>query len=625
MRYSKIIAVFLIACAVITLFIFSYFYHRYNQVQFYSNQGAIKEAVRQLDYSKHESIHIREQLFSTISLLSHGSQTYQYVTSPSLTTREVFEHVLTSAVKGQKWFVDIGFIDNRGLEQVHLNYQFHSNNAEFDAQVTNIANSELFKYAQTLLADEVGVWAAELDNDPETFITPYSPTIQVITPITVAGVRYGYIVGSVDVSTLVDKLNYSPQADMTPAIVGGNGFLVTGSSALPFYGDFTNRYHGFNFPEFFPKTWQEMRSGSSNNVMEDANLIVFQPLDDFFGKSVQLVIRFTPKQLANRASHDLNDVVKEGLFFFMIMLVFALPTASMSLHYYHRNIESKLARAALDGMTAVMISDTHHQVIMVNKEFEKTVGLSIDEIQGLNALKTLLSHNGMEFVLNVLELVSENNFWEGEVECITRDGTLLTTIMRIQAIIEAGKVSYYITSLVDISERKELENKLRELSEKDSLTHLWNRRKFERELTLQTQLIERYPNDFDVSLCLIDIDYFKRINDEQGHDEGDKVIIQIAKVLSERLRTTDFIARIGGEEFAIIMPHTSVEEAQIVVERLRYSIELDQSLPVTISAGISDLSNDGARSYKCADIALYESKTLGRNQVSLCLTTDDLA
>jgi len=309
----------------------------------------------------------------------------------------------------------------------------------------------------------------------------------------------------------------------------------------------------------------------------------------------------------------------------MIMLVFALPTASMSLHYYHRNIESKLARAALDGMTAVMISDTHHQVIMVNKEFERTVGLSIDEIQGLNALKTLLSHNGMEFVLNVLDQVSDNNFWEGEVECITPDGTLLTTIMRIQAIIEAGKVSYYITSLVDISERKELENKLRELSEKDSLTHLWNRRKFERELTLQTQLIERYPNDFAVSLCLIDIDYFKRINDEQGHDEGDKVIIQIAKVLSERLRTTDFIARIGGEEFAIIMPHTSVEEAQVVVERLRHSIVLDQSLPVTISAGISDLSNDGTRSYKCADIALYESKTLGRNQVSLCLTTDDVA
>jgi len=88
---------------------------------------------------------------------------------------------------------------------------------------------------------------------------------------------------------------------------------------------------------------------------------------------------------------------------------------------------------------------------------------------------------------------------------------------------------------------------------------------------------------------------------------------------------TDFLARIGGEEFAVIMPHTSTPEAQLVVERLRQAIELDESLTITISAGISDLSQDSTRSYKCADIALYESKTLGRNQVSLCLTTDEVA
>ncbi len=625
MRYSKIIAVFLITCAVITSFIFAYFQHRYTQVEVNNNQSSIQEATRQLQYSKHEFSNIREQLFSTMSLLNHSSQTYEYVSNPNELTRSNFEQVLTSVLRGQKLFIGIGFINNDGLDQIHLNYEPYTEEVDIIEQVANISQDDLFKYAQALKKDEMGVWAAELDDAPDTFVTPYTPTIQVITPITVSGKRQGYILVSVDMSTLVDKLNYSPKVDLTPAIIGSNGYLVTGKNATPFYGDFTNRYHGFNFPEYFPKTWQAMKSGEGRYLLEDANLIVFQPLEDFFGKEVHLVIRFTPKQLEDRASHELNDVVKEGFFFFMIMLVFALPTASMYLHYYHRNIESKLARAALDGMTAVMISDTQHQVIMANKEFEKTVGLSSEEIQGHNALKTLLSHNGMEFVLNVLEQVSEHHFWEGEVECTTPDGELLTTIMRIQAISEAGKISYYITSIVDISERKELENKLRELSEKDSLTHLWNRRKFERELTKQTQLMIRYPNDFSVSLCLIDIDYFKRINDEQGHDSGDKVIIKVAQSLSDKLRTTDFIARIGGEEFAIIMPHTSVEDAQVVIERLRHAIELDQSLPITISAGISDLSQDSTRSYKCADIALYESKTLGRNQVSICLSTDEIA
>ncbi|MBU0062132.1 GGDEF domain-containing protein, partial [Vibrio anguillarum] len=95
------------------------------------------------------------------------------------------------------------------------------------------------------------------------------------------------------------------------------------------------------------------------------------------------------------------------------------------------------------------------------------------------------------------------------------------------------------------------------------------------------------------------------------------------EILSQTLRTTDFLARIGGEEFAIIMPHTSVEEAETVLDRLRVAVE--QSLTVTISAGFTDLTADGKRSYKCADIALYEAKTLGRNRISLCKSSDDLA
>lgn len=625
MRYSKIIAVFLIICAVLTSGIFAYFLHRYNQVQINSNQSSIQEAIKQLEYSKSESVFIRDQLFSTISLLIQSSQTHDYVSNMNESTKANLEKVLTRVIKGQKLFVGVGFIDNQGLERIYIEYSDYTDRVSRVDQAADLSQHALFDYAQTLKKGEVGIWGKEFEISPDNFVKPYNPMIQIISPITVAGTRYGYMLVSVDISTLVEKLNYSPKVDLTPSIIGNNGFLIQGNSAIPFYSDLTQRYHGFYFPEFYPKTWQEMQTGNKHYVVEDDNLIVYKPLENFFGNPVQMVIRFTPKQLADRASYELNDVVKEGFFFFLVMLIFALPMVSMFLHYYHRNIESKLARAALDGMTAVMISDKSHQVIMVNKEFEKTVGLSGVEIQGRNALKTLLSHNGIEYIQKVFEQVSEHHFWEGEVECITPEGELLTTIMRIQAIVEAGKVSYYITSLVDISERKELENKLRELSEKDSLTHLWNRRKFERELVHQTQLIERYPYDFSVSLCLIDIDYFKRINDEQGHDEGDKVIIRVASSLSAALRTTDFIARIGGEEFAIIMPHTSVEEASMVVERLRSRIELDQSLPVTISAGISDLSKDSTRSYKCADIALYESKTLGRNQVSLCYTTDEVA
>lgn len=142
------------------------------------------------------------------------------------------------------------------------------------------------------------------------------------------------------------------------------------------------------------------------------------------------------------------------------------------------------------------------------------------------------------------------------------------------------------------------------------MTGLWNRRKFEEQLTHYANIVERYPDTPTTCLALFDIDHFKRINDERGHDEGDKVICSVAETLLREVRTTDFVSRVGGEEFAVIMPHTTVKEAEVVLNRLRVAVQLRSNMTVTVSAGYSDLTADRTRSYKCADIALYESKAL---------------
>ncbi len=624
MRYSKIIIVFLITCAAIAAGIVSYYSHRYEQVRTMSDMRSIQEAVNQLSHSEREYLNLRDQVFSMVSLLSHGRSAYNYINSPNETSRYQFQLTLTSAAKGQKWFSDIGFIDTDGVDKVHITYSSTTQKTQLVEQDNDLSEDPLFLYAKSLSDDEVGTWSEDLTTDPEKLVKPYVPRIQVVTPVSIAGVRKGYIVISVDVSLFLDKLNYTPKSNLTPAIVGENGYLVTGRSLLPFYGDFTNHYHGLEVSRHFPKAWKVMQTAKHHYAVEDSNLIVFKTVENFFGQKIHLVIRFTPKQLDNLSKHALHDLIKEGFFVFVCVLVFVLPTVSMSLHYHHRNIESKLARAALDGMSAVLISDKAHKAMMVNREFETMMGILSEEIRGHDALNTLLSNNDPDFICGALKQLDEKRVWEGEVECITPEGNTLTTIMRTQAIIEAGKISYYITSIVDISERKALENKLRELSEKDALTHLWNRRKFELELSHHSELVEK-NRDYCTSLCLIDIDYFKRINDEQGHDEGDRVIIKVSEVLMNNLRTHDFLSRIGGEEFALIMPQTSVSQAQAIAESLRAAVELDESLTVTISIGVSDLSKDSTRSYKCADIALYESKTLGRNQVSLFLTDEDIA
>lgn len=220
--------------------------------------------------------------------------------------------------------------------------------------------------------------------------------------------------------------------------------------------------------------------------------------------------------------------------------------------------------------------------------------------------------------------IQSKGLWEGEITNKRKDGTLLTEILRIQAICNYdGKMEYFIASFVDITARKELENRLRDLSEKDALTQCWNRRKFESEFSAivnQEQLNEEVSTS---CLAIVDIDYFKRVNDKYGHDVGDKVITQVGHILNSESREFDFVARIGGEEFAIILPNTTLKEADVILNRFRVAVHLYDGVKITISGGFTDICTSSESSYKRADLALYESKTLGRNKIS-CFSSEEM-
>ncbi|MBN2647480.1 MAG: sensor domain-containing diguanylate cyclase [Thiotrichales bacterium] len=158
---------------------------------------------------------------------------------------------------------------------------------------------------------------------------------------------------------------------------------------------------------------------------------------------------------------------------------------------------------------------------------------------------------------------------------------------------------------------------LKSLSSIDTLTGLPNRRVYEQELNKQFELFERYQYPF--CLILFDIDFFKKVNDRHGHDVGDTVLKTLAKTLLQHLRKIDLLSRVGGEEFCILLPHTQLENAKIVAERYRATIE---KIPfefgtVTASFGVTEVrpNETPSKLYKRADQALYIAKEQGRNQV----------
>jgi diguanylate cyclase (GGDEF)-like protein len=153
----------------------------------------------------------------------------------------------------------------------------------------------------------------------------------------------------------------------------------------------------------------------------------------------------------------------------------------------------------------------------------------------------------------------------------------------------------------------------------DHLSGLGNRRHFERQLEREIARTARYGNIF--SLVILDIDEFKRVNDSFGHEAGDEVIRRLARTLNEGIRGIDLAARIGGEEFGLILTETSLDRAAEVAERLRRAIkalEIPPAGSVTISLGIAEApfcAQTARELLSCADAALYAAKHQGRDRV----------
>ena len=160
----------------------------------------------------------------------------------------------------------------------------------------------------------------------------------------------------------------------------------------------------------------------------------------------------------------------------------------------------------------------------------------------------------------------------------------------------------------------------------DTLTSLYNRRFFEERLGIETQ--KSFYGGTPLSLVMVDIDHFKKVNDTFGHLEGDKVLCKIASLLKDSVRKKDTVARYGGEEFVLILPGAGLEESAMIAERIRRLVEntpmqiIGQAqINLTVSLGISNFPihrpNSKEELVKMADQALYEAKEEGRNRVCI--------
>ncbi|MDX1625734.1 MAG: diguanylate cyclase [Wenzhouxiangellaceae bacterium] len=272
------------------------------------------------------------------------------------------------------------------------------------------------------------------------------------------------------------------------------------------------------------------------------------------------------------------------------------------------------------------------RIVYVNPAFTALTGYTREETIGGNPRMLQGGATSREALDRIRTALERGEAVRETVLNVARDGSeywLDLSIMPLHG--EDGRVTHFVAIERDVTERKRLEEKLERLSRTDPLTQVRNQRAFGDDLEREFSRFDREGAVF--SMLMIDIDHFKKINDTHGHRAGDEALEQLASLMVAELRSHDLVARVGGEEFCVLLPETRLDAAAHIAERLRrrsgeMEVEAgeDTSFSLTVSIGVTEADErdgDPEEIFERADRALYDAKRGGRDQVCLRSAGDD--
>ena len=286
----------------------------------------------------------------------------------------------------------------------------------------------------------------------------------------------------------------------------------------------------------------------------------------------------------------------------------------------------RIAAVAFDSRESLMLTDADGMILRVNRAFIESTGYSAEELVGQNPRMLKSDRHDADFYRRMWESIVHSGGWQGEIWDRRKNGEVYPKWLIISAVKgDHGAVTHYIGSHLDISERKQAEERINELAFFDPLTHLPNR----------TLLLDRLKQAMTSgnrdqqygAVLFIDLDHFKTLNDTLGHDKGDLLLQQVAQRLAACVRESDTVARLGGDEFVVVLgslsgnPEEAATQTEAVGEKIlaalnqtyqlgpidhRNSASIGATLFVGHETSIDDLLRQ-------ADLAMYKAKETGRN------------
>ena len=546
---------------------------------------------------------------------------------------ELFDTLLTHYGR----YTKLVLIDPQGRELMRTS---HAQQSSLRSPAADHANSESFREAMTLPPRDFYVSSPgrHYEQASDTIV----PVIDLATPVFDAqGERKGVLLFSLDWQYLIASMQRAMAIDDAAQAIlidgQGNGLLTNTHGSIQF---------GSHLASESPDVWEALSRRHQEEVDLGDRLVLFQAIDirtqDYRNQAGRLHslpeyhpwllgIVLTKPSLGSLLSQDHAPLLILTLLYGMSIAFGVFWAVSSHRQRVLKRETQQRAREVRDlyehAPCGYHSLDANGRIVKMNRTELDWLGYRADEV--------IDKVHYRDFITPETQGAFEDAFQgvlgpeqEGSAECelLTRHGTTIPVVIQATAY-RADKGFVHSRAMVfDLTERKQLEETLARQAMTDPLTRLGNRRYLQDQAAMEMARAKRSGEP--LSLIVIDLDHFKRINDEYGHDVGDIVLQAFARTAKEQLREGDVLCRMGGEEFSILLPATSKTQAMQVAERLRLALETtpvnvgqevteDGWLPYTASLGVTMVMVEEPSlkpAIKRADQGLYKAKETGRNQ-----------
>jgi diguanylate cyclase (GGDEF)-like protein/PAS domain S-box-containing protein len=290
--------------------------------------------------------------------------------------------------------------------------------------------------------------------------------------------------------------------------------------------------------------------------------------------------------------------------------------------------ELRIAEAAFQTQEGMFVTSADGTIVRVNQAFIDITGYTAEEAVGQNPRFRSSGRQDAAFYEAMWARLQDSGAWKGELWNRRKSGEVYPESVTITAVRGSqGQITHYVATMHDISERKAAEETIRSMAFLDALTQLPNRRLLMDRL--QQAQASSARNHFYAALLFIDLDKFKQLNDQHGHDKGDLLLQQVARRVQACVRESDTVARLGGDEFVVLLESLSPDEGEALVQAEKVGAKMlatlnedydlagmvhhsTPSMGVTLFCG---QRSSGEELIKQADLAMYNAKAAGRNQL----------